>query len=226
MLCEFRTSRSSAYDHPEFTFKVDTSRVPSTDVQWFTETMEQRVSRGESFRENEIIQLGSGLLKTLRGSEEDLRLFEPDFSSFPIEWVDTVTQTLLDLRVQKDVCESYFAVQQALFPSLRDSAIVCTRLAGSSRIVMDRQHAESPDSGWFIGCRGDQHDHNDPEELARVSIYEAVVSNPRARMFLALPLGTTLEADESTISVYSGDSLIAPKRSSFVERWLARRGAG
>ncbi len=223
MLDEITTSQCGRYGQAEFRFKVDPSRVLRVDIDWLRQTLEGWVANGERFRDGETIQLGWGLLKISSNSDGTNSLLEPDFGTLPIEWIDVVTDSLANLRKQKDVCESYFDADETAFPSLRQSAVVCTELRGSDRIVMERLTADPPDSGWFIGCGYDSHDHNSPDHLQRVSLYEAVRQNSKALMFLALPVGTLLEADDQDILLYRDGSLIEPRANSYMQKVRARR---
>ena len=44
---------------------------------------------------------------------------------------------------------------------------------------------DSADSGWFVGCLADDHDHQQPANLTRVSLYEAFLRQPAIQGFLA-----------------------------------------
>jgi hypothetical protein len=87
---------------------------------------------------------------------------------------------------------------------------------------MERVAADSPDSGWFVGCGYDSHDHQRSDHLERVSVYEAMRQNPRALAFLAVPSGTLLEADDQAIHLYYAGALLEPKPKSYIQKLLAR----
>jgi len=225
MVKEFTTSRCHEVGHPEFVFKVDTSLVLQIDVDWFTATLESMVAGGSKFVPGQTIQIGWGLLKVGVPAEGRLRIFEPGYTSKPpIEFVDTVTQTLSHLRVQKDVLESYFEIEEIAFPSLSESCIVCTNVEETGGVVMDRTVPEPPDSGWFIGCTLPSHDHDNSKNLARVSVYEAVQRFPAALGFLALPSGVLLTSTLEEIRGYFDDAEVTPRRSSYIARLLETRG--
>lgn len=221
MIHEFTTSRCASFGHAEFRFKVDDARVIEPDVTWFTKTLEDWVSEGARFSDGETIQIGWGLMKVRAASDRTLNLLEPDYESMPIEWVDTVSSTLVHLRLQKDVSQSFFDSDATNFPSLRFHGIVCSQLKVAEGIVMERFEGTPPDSGWFIGCDDDDH-HQDSSELIRISLYEAVLRNPKALSFLALPVGTSLGASSDGISLYFGDELLPPKQGSYIEQLLAK----
>lgn len=206
------------FDAAGFRFKADLTIVPDVDMQWFSETLRQMVANGERFGDGETIQLGWGLLEVRRNADGSLNLLEPDYANMPMEWIDTVTQTIRDLRLQKDVCESLFDIAHADFPSLRHHCITCSRLKDAGRVTMERFAATPPDSGWFIGCGDAAHDHDSPAQLSRTSLYEAILSNQRARMFLALPVGTLLEADDEDIHIYYRGKPVNAKQGSYVAK--------
>ena len=45
-------------------------------------------------------------------------------------------------------------------------------------------------NGWFAGCVSEAHDHTDPANLARVSLYEAALHVPPLIEFGSMPAGT------------------------------------
>jgi hypothetical protein len=106
MLDEITTSQCHRYGQAEFRFKVDRSRVLPVDIDWFRQTLEGWVAGGERFRDGETVQLGWGLLKVKANGDGTHSLLEPDFGTLPIEWIDVVTDSLVNLRKQKDVCEA------------------------------------------------------------------------------------------------------------------------
>ena len=91
-----------------FRYHVDRERVLDVDIAWFERVLANFANSGAEFREGELIQAGWSLLQPRGNADGSLQLFEPDFASMPIVWVDGVTTTLFDLRRQKDVSESFF----------------------------------------------------------------------------------------------------------------------
>lgn len=224
MVKEYKTSRCHEVGHPELAFRVDAALILESDIDWLVCTLESMVASGSRFMSGQTIQIGWGCLKFGVLAEGSLRLLEPDYTSKPpIEFVDSVTQTLSHLRLQKDIVESYFGIEEIAFPSLMESCIVCTN-AEAADVVMDRMAAEPPDSGWFIGCTRESHDHNDLENLTKVSVYEAVQRFPAAIGFLALPFGVFLKSTPGDIRILLGDVEITPKEASYVARLLQSRG--
>ena len=144
-----------------------------------------------------------------------LGLQEPDFLAMPVNWVECVTLTLRHLWLQKEAAAS--VALQPDFPSYRQSAIMCSRLQGSSVIHMDRRDSSGTDSGWFIGCYGDGHDHNDPKELTLASLFEAAVClDSRFVAYAALPSGCSVVAGHGSPAVLMHDTLLDITPGSFL----------
>lgn len=51
------------------------------------------------------------------------------------------------------------------------------------------------DSGWFVGCLDDDHDHNDSDNLLCVSLYEAYTKQKGIQSFVTFPVGTMIVSD-------------------------------
>jgi hypothetical protein len=218
------TTRCSKAGHPEFRFSIDEAVVIDPDITFFRDALERWVIDGECFNDGETVQFGWSTLMVRLAEDGRLSLWEPDFQSMPIKWVETVTATLQHLRVQKDVCESYFDSDVLAIPSLQSSCIVCVRLSEAEVFVLDRGEQEGNDSGWFLGCVNDDHDHSSVSELRRVSVYEGVLQNPQAMPFLGLPPGTVVEASGLLPAhvLYRGEER-APRPSSYVDALSKRR---
>jgi hypothetical protein len=63
-------------------------------------------------------------------------------------------------------------------------------------------------SGWFCGCLVKRHDHQDTDELLRVSLYETAVRfTPQIVPYLALPPGVMLMAGGAPTIFQHGEEL-------------------
>jgi hypothetical protein len=157
------------------------------------------------------------VLQVRAGDDGTLALWEPDMRQFPVAWVQSVSYTLAHVRRQKDVCESVLTAADLSFPSMRQSAIICTRLGQTERVVMERQAPAGSDSGWFCGCRSKGHDHRSVGELRKVSLYEAAVCYaPQIISYLALPAGVLLEAGEGPHKVFRDGQRLALRPGSYL----------
>ena len=186
-----RTTKCGRHGHPEFHITLaPTVPVVEADAMWFLTWLEETVARGTRYEAGQICQVGWMLTQIRQTEDGDLSVWEPDMHHLPVEWSESVSHTLAHLRVQKDVVESVLPPEELSFPSLVQPAVVCTRLARSEDLVLDRTRPTGPDSGWFFGCRGDNHDHNDASELRVMSLYEAAIKHaPQIIPYLALPPG-------------------------------------
>jgi hypothetical protein len=213
-----RTTNCRRHGHPEFRIHIDPSQAPvKQDWHWFIGWLEQAVAQGERFLPGQTCQVGWGLLQVRDADEDSLALWEPDMQAMPIEWVDSVSTTLAHLRLQKDVVESLFSADDLLFPSMSQSAIVCTRLGESQGMIMDRNPPKGTDSGWFCGCHEEDHDHNNASELKCVSLYEAAARHsPAIVPYLALPAGVLLAVTDATPTFFQDGEPLEFKPGSYL----------
>jgi hypothetical protein len=187
------TQKCREQGHLEISVECDEAPFLSVGLEFLLKWIESEVASGRKFVPDETVQVGWSLLEVRQRTDGTLALFEPDFKSMPTKFIDGVSNTLLHMLLQKYTAESVGLANELTFPDLRHSAIVCTEF-GSDGFVMDRNAAKEFDSGWFLGCEHDAHDHQTPESLRRVSLYEAAVQiDDRIIPFLALPAGTIID---------------------------------
>ncbi len=182
------TQRCRQHGHLEISVECEDTLPLSPTLQWFIGWLESEVADGRRFIPEQTIQVGWSLLEIRQRTDGTLALFEPDFQSMPVRFVDGVSKTLLHLFLQKSVAESLGLEQELAIPALRDSAIVCTEFGSNEGFVMSRVTPKGADSGWFLGCDSRVHDHQRPETLRRISVYEAAIRyDDRIIPFLGLP---------------------------------------
>ncbi len=213
-----QTTSCRGRGHPEFRITYDPDLVPvEDDVRRFVAWLEEAVAGGERFAAGQTCQVGWVVLEVRAGQDDTLTLWEPDMRQLPLARVESVSHTLAQLRRQKDVCESLLAADDLSFPSMLQSAIVCTRLGRTAGITMARDAPAGADSGWFCGCNDEDHDHNAVAELRKVSLYEAAVGHaPQVIPYLALPAGVMLEAGEGAPTIFRDGQLLAVKPGSYL----------
>lgn len=137
--------------------------------------------------------------------------------AIPVVWAESVSNTLAQLRVQKDIVESVLSPSDLSFPSMRQSAIICTRLGKTEDMIMERSESTATDSGWFCGCRGDDHDHNNVKELKCVSLYEAAFHYmPQIVPYLALPSGVLIGVSGGVPTIFQNGDELAFKPGSLL----------
>ena len=222
-----RTTNCRAHGHPEFEIAFDPALVPvENDVHSFLAWLEQSVAEGEHYLPGQTCQVGWAITEVRSAGDDSLSLWEPDMQSMPIVWEQTVSRTLRDLRLQKDVVESVLSPDDLSFPSLLQSGLICTWLGTTTGLIMERVEGSGNDSGWFCGCYDADHDHNDAAELKCVSLYEAAVCYaPQIVPYLALPSGILLSVCDGipTINLngepleFKPGSLLATRQSGLSE---------
>jgi hypothetical protein len=185
-----RTTGCFRYAHPEFSVSYDPSVVIQPDVDWLVRTLETAVASGQRFEDGQLFQVGWIVTLIRRNADATLSLLEPRPHVSPIQWQESVDLTLVHCRLQKDVADSVGLLDSISFPSLRLGCIACTRYGSAEGLLLDRTSTTSADdSGWYLGCDDETHDHQDPSNLLCVSLWEAVVKDGRAIPYLALPPG-------------------------------------
>ena len=214
------TSRCTRFDHPEFQISYDSALVPvAEDVAWLVRWLEDTVERGARYLPGQTIQVGWSLVQVREVNDGFLSLWEPDWATMPINWVESVSHALSHLRVQKDVVESFIPAVEMAFPSLQESAIICSRLGDEGELVLDRFEPKGHSSGWFFGCADVDHNHNDAAQLQVLSLYEVSVRRTsRVIPYLALPPGTLIELCAGCPHVFQGDRPLAFAPGSYLAR--------
>lgn len=217
------TQRCREHAHPEFAIEFDPERMLAGDAEWLGQVLESWVVNGRRFAAGETVQIGWSFLQ-LKQQGDALGFLEPEFGSMPIKWVPGVTATLQQLRQQKDTVSSVLAPDAMALPSLRQGCIVCTRLQATQGLLMSRGAPEEEDSGWFIGCLDEDHDHQDMESLELMSLYQAIAERaPRALPYLALPAGCGVRVQGSEPLIHDKDGPLPIKPGSYLES-LVRKG--
>jgi hypothetical protein len=216
------TTKCHDHGHPELALTLDSTSLEA-DARWFAGILEQMVQSGSRFQPGQSLQIGWSVAWFVALPNKTLGFEEPDMKSMPLVRQPGLTHSLRHLRLHKDTLESVLYSDALSLPSLQQSCLICTRLAHSSSFFMDRRQPQGADSGWFIGCQADEHDHNDPTTLRTVSLYEAVVIIcPRALPYLAFPPRATIAVDEALSFFMDGEPLEV-REGSFVDAQRRRR---
>jgi hypothetical protein len=182
------TQKCRQHGHLEISVECEDTAPFSSSLPWFLGWIESEVAGGRRFLPEQTVQVGWSVLEIRQRNDATLSLFEPDFQSIPVRFVDSVSNTLLHLFLQKSAAESLALTEELALPSLRDGALVCTEFGSTEGFIMSRLTPKAADSGWFLGCDSPTHDHTSPEVLRRVSLYEAVIRHDdRTLPFLGLP---------------------------------------
>ena len=213
------TTKCSQHRHPEFVLEADEAQVPEVYLQNVVQTIEGMVAGGSVFRPEQTFQIGWGLT-LVKAAGGQLTLVEPDMQSFPIQWVPGITHTLRQMMLQLFMLDSVGLRKQMDAPSIRDSLIACSRYHEPS-FFLARSERDGADSGWFIGCRNDSHDHQNPANLQCISVYEAHLNQRGFQGFASFPVGSMIAIDRAHgLKVYLDDQELAVIPGSFLDEWF------
>jgi hypothetical protein len=189
---QVKTTRCGKHDHPDFVLEI--GEALDTDGRWLVEFLEEAVAEGERFAAGETVAIGWMVARVAEAPGGLLTLHEPDMTSMPIQWIPSVQTTLMHLRIQRAIAESVGLEDEMDFPTIRQSAVVCTDVEDATGLILSRAKPDGGDSGWFIGCTSPTHDHNDAKNLDRTSLYQLALAAPASIGFLSLPAGVQIVA--------------------------------
>jgi hypothetical protein len=128
------------------------------------------------------------------------------------------------MMLQLFMLDSVAMRQQMDAPSILQSLIACTRYFGPGVFMNRTPPTSHRDSGWFIGCRNDEHDHSDPANLTCISIYEAFLRQKGILEFASFPVGSVILMDhENGIQMWKDDEKLEVQPGSFLAECLKRQ---
>jgi hypothetical protein len=211
----FKTANCQKYNHPEFFFSCDTQIILQIDVDWLIGFLEGEVQKGIKFSDGETMQLGWMLTKLQLMDDGYLHILEPDMKEIPIQFIDSVTNTLRHFRHQGDIVESCYGRSQVNYPSIRAGIIVCNSYPQSQNVYMSKAQPEGNMSGLFFRDLGNDNEN----DYITVSLYEFACNRPDFIKFLALPIGSGVhKSSGDIIRVIDADQEIPIKSDSFLDQ--------
>jgi hypothetical protein len=149
--------------------------------------------------------------QNLSGAGPDALLIEEMQAPFSREepsYVPGVAYTLALMQLQHEALRRNRVTGDAIYPHYSQSAMVCRRVTPEtvhSLRPLKADRAWEPDSrqsGWFIGCCDQGHDHDNPDELALVHLLHLVERFPGLFPYLAMPVGTILVFEEKRAIIF------------------------
>jgi hypothetical protein len=85
---------------------------------------------------------------------------------------------------------------------------------------MHRQEPSGWDSGWFIGCNRDGHDHHDAKQLTGISLFDAAVTwNAGFIPYAALPPGCYVMVENGRPRICRNDEWLPVLPNSLLAAW-------
>lgn len=217
-----RTQNCAKFNHPEFSLQCEGNEFFDARLKWLLEWLEHEVANNKRFLPEQTVQVGWSLLTVKQRGDGTLALFEPDFQSMPIKFLDGVSNTVLHLAVHKFVCESLMLEDELELSPLNHSAIVCSDFGKHKGLILTRHSpTDGNDSGWFFGCGDPSHNHQSAENLRRVSLYEAaIVLDDRIIPYLALPEGILISMIDSKPRFFLNEVALSIKPGSYLDQKL------
>lgn len=213
----FVTTGCTALNHPEFTlvFRNDPP-VPGLE-KMLLGYFQASVAAGKIFKAGETVQIGWATLRLLQREDGTLGVLEPDIAH-QLKWVEGVDQSLCETWRQKEVLSSLGLEDRAEFPRQALHAVVCTQAFDTSSRMLGRTEAHGQtDSGWFVGCFDDEHDHQLEEALTVMPLVEIATRAPVLTQFFALPAGTDLVVSDEGIQVFIDGEAREPQPGSYLD---------
>lgn len=130
------------------------------------------------------------------------------FSQEQPSYVPGVARTLALLQLQNEAIQRNRMTGEAVYPHASQQALICRRVTPETIHHLDPLKADrawqpdGKDSGWYIGCCYDDHDHDNPDELALIHLSHLAESFPALFPYLAMPVGTMLIFEEHQAIVF------------------------
>ncbi|MDX9724672.1 MAG: hypothetical protein RBU37_28240, partial [Myxococcota bacterium] len=95
-----RTQRCTEHGHPEFLLRYEKLGVSANDIDWLKSYLERRIAMGLEVDAGDLLTIGWLGLRVIAVGEGLLGLEEPDMTTYPVTWQESVTFSLQHLRLQ------------------------------------------------------------------------------------------------------------------------------
>jgi hypothetical protein len=213
-----QTSQCRTFGQPEITVQWSGNDHLTSWANRLLSWLQTEVAAGRRFLPEQTVQFGWSIMEVRQRTDGLFALFESDFSSLPIVFVDSVSNTLHHTMLQKFVVESVASANEMEFPSMLQTCVVCSRFGDKGDLILERQEpSNSQDSGWLFGCQQSEHSHNSADELQVKSLYEAAACiDSRVIPFLALPIGFRIDLEKSGVFVAREGRIVEIKPGSYL----------
>jgi hypothetical protein len=222
---EIVTAECGRVAHREFVLEADPSHVPEASLRDIGRTLEQMVAGRSVFEPGQTFQIGWMLTLVQPLGDNRLTLAEPDMRTIPIRWVRGITHTLRQMRLQSSMLDSFGLREEADIPGAQHSLLVCNHYADPEFFMQRTALSGEADTGWFVACTRGGHDHNDPENLRRISMYEAYVNQRAIQPFAVFPFGSQIfVSPEDGLEVWRRGAPLNVMGGSLLDRWFAKEG--
>src|SRR3954471_13401358 len=131
-MLEIRSTGCGKYDHAEFRLRLDTRTAVERDARELVASLERQVAGGHSFKEGDIFQWGWLNLRCRHISADLITLEEPDLINVPMQYTDSVTNSLCHLHWQRACASSLGMEQSPTTPMMTETAAICPGIGSES----------------------------------------------------------------------------------------------
>lgn len=179
--------------------KYNSALVSEDEVDWFLDYFFSESRKEKEFLTGQLIELGISLLLLKENETGGISVFEPDWKpSGLINFIESISNSIVLLKESLSVVGKLNCADSIDYPSIRSSMVICNKVNQSNINILERLSYEGSDSGWFAGCNDTNHNHSDPNELKRISIYEFCTNFLGFRKVLSIPPPILVRIDLSS----------------------------
>ncbi|MEV0062935.1 hypothetical protein [Nocardia sp. NPDC050718] len=201
---EQRRTAAGVAGQAEFTLEYEYDIVTELGIDWLVSWLEDSIRAGSRFTPAQTVTIGWLNCYVIENADGTLGLCEPDFENVPPILAAGASKAVGQLWYQREVAESVGLGDELDFPHYTHRAVTCDAFADSGGVVMYRYpHNEHYDdfSGWFVGCSGLAHEHDDTT-MRSTTLYELAVINPSIVGYLALPHDCSVDTSDGAPEIW------------------------
>jgi len=147
----------------------------------------------------------------LSGAGADVLLIEEmqhPFFADDSSYIPGVERMVALMQLQDEAMQRNSVTGDVIYPHRSQYALVCTRVTPGTVHVLRPLMVHRPwqpnvqESGWFIGCCNQDHDHDHPDELNAIHLYHLVSQFPGIFPYLAMPVNTALLFEKDQVILF------------------------
>ncbi|BDT86702.1 hypothetical protein FMUAM8_24660 [Nocardia cyriacigeorgica] len=210
-----RRTAAGVAGQTEFTFDYEPEIVTELGIEWLVQWLEESIRAGSRFTAGQTIGLGWLNCYVIERADGTLGLCEPDFVNVPPILAEGPTLAVTHLWNQREVADSFGLGAELDVPHYVQYAVTCEAFHDADTVVMHRYEHDEDESGWFIGCLGEAHDHDD-DTLRSATLYELAVANRAIVGYLGLPQGCTVFVSDGPPEVLRDGEPLEPEPGSLI----------
>ena len=221
-----QTTACRKHGHPEITLGLEAPPLVPGLERMLLSYFESGVARGVRFAPGQTVTFGWAHLRLTQRPDGTVGVQAYDLRE-KSQWSDWVDTALMTTWQQQQVAASLGVQDLSKCPYQSQTAIVCRRLRADLPELQLKRFEPSAnnknDSGWFVGCFDEDHDHDSRENLALASLESIASILPVTPQFFVLPWECAVLLDYNGRTRVRATVLIdgeerAPWPGSYLER--------